>query len=64
MDNYDTKSCNALEKPYYQPIEAALRWCGLALHEVAILKATGDNVLPRLVPFRDGLACGRMQKKY
>ena len=51
MDTYDTKSCNALEKPYYQPIEAALRWCGLALHEVAILKATGDNVLPPVSAF-------------
>lgn len=51
MNTYDPKSCNALEKPYYQPIEAALRWCGLALHESAILKATGDSVLPPVSAF-------------
>ena len=51
MDTYNEKSCNALEKPYYQPIEAALRWCGLASHESEILKATGDSVLPPVSAF-------------
>lgn len=34
---YNPKSCNALEKPYYTPLEAALRWCGLIAHEASIL---------------------------
>lgn len=34
---YDPNSCNALEKPFYTPVEAALRWCGLIKHEVEIL---------------------------
>lgn len=37
MAVYDTKSCNALQKPYYRPIEAAIRWCGLVEHEANIL---------------------------
>lgn len=34
---YDHKSCNALEKPFYYPIEAAIRWCGLVEQEPTIL---------------------------
>lgn len=34
---YDPNSCNALEKPFYSPIEAAIRWCGLIDHETKIL---------------------------
>jgi len=36
---YNAKSCNALEKPYYSPIEAAIRWCGLIEHEAKITGA-------------------------
>lgn len=39
MDGYNEKSCNALEKPFYRPVEAALRWCGLIGHEAEILAA-------------------------
>lgn len=39
MDGYNPKSCNALEKPYYRPVEAALRWCGLIAYEAEILSA-------------------------
>ena len=34
---YDPNSCNALEKPFYTPLEAAIRWCGLVNHEAEIL---------------------------
>lgn len=34
---YDPNSCNALEKPFYSPLEAAIRWCGLIKHEAEIL---------------------------
>jgi hypothetical protein len=47
MDSYDPKSCSALEKPYYKPIEAALRWCGLIGHEAMILQITGENLFPK-----------------
>lgn len=39
MDGYNPKSCNALEKPFYRPVEAALRWCGLIAYEAEILSA-------------------------
>lgn len=38
MAGYNTKSCNALQKPYYRPIEAAIRWCGLIEYEAQILR--------------------------
>ncbi len=37
MDGYNEQSCSVLEKPFYRPIEVALRWCGLIDHEVQIL---------------------------
>jgi len=46
MENYDSKSCNSLEKLYYHPIEAALRWCNLIDHESEILAAVGVDLLP------------------
>jgi len=46
--SYNTKSCNALQKPYYSPVEAALRWCGLITHESMILAACSNN--PTVVP--------------
>ncbi len=44
---YDPKSCDALQKPFYRPIEAALRWCNLAAHEAAILEIVGDDLVPQ-----------------
>ena len=38
MAGYNTKSCNALQKPYYRSIEVALRWCDLIEHEALILQ--------------------------
>ena len=43
---YNTKSCSSLEKAYYTPVEAALRWCNLITHEVLILERVGLGVLP------------------
>lgn len=52
MDQYNPKSCNALEKPFYRPAEAALRWCGLIDHEVEILAALhGGADVPRIGQF-------------
>jgi hypothetical protein len=45
VTNYDAKSCSALEKPYYRPIEAALRWCGLTKHEPEIIGAMSSGEL-------------------
>ena len=47
MDGYNAKSCNALEKPFYRPVEAALRWCGLVAHEAQILIAIGEDGIPK-----------------
>jgi hypothetical protein len=38
MAGYNTKSCNALQKAYYRPIEVAIRWCGLIEYEAEILQ--------------------------
>jgi hypothetical protein len=46
VTSYDPKSCNALEKPFYKPIEAALRWCNLIAHEDMILQQVHDIVVP------------------
>ncbi len=43
---YDKNSCNALEKPYYRPIEAAVRWCGLIAFEAQILKTMAARSIP------------------
>lgn len=43
---YNPKSCNALEKPFYTPVEAALRWCNLIAHEIDILTAVGFEPVP------------------
>ncbi|MBN8448560.1 MAG: protein kinase [Candidatus Accumulibacter sp.] len=51
MDGYNSKSCNALEKPYYKPIEAALRWCNLINHEIEILRGTGNELFPGIGVF-------------
>lgn len=52
MAGYNSKSCNALEKPFYRPVEAALRWCGLIEHESEILAALhGGSDTPRTGQF-------------
>jgi len=51
MDGYNAKSCNALEKPFYRPVEAALRWCGLIAHEAQILMHIGDDGIPKTGQF-------------
>jgi hypothetical protein len=43
---YDAKSCNALEKPFYKPIEAALRWCNLVANEEMILQVVDGVTIP------------------
>lgn len=47
-DIYNEKSCNALEKSYYTPIEAALRWCNLIQHEVEIFQKTRNVGIPAI----------------
>lgn len=37
MTEYNAKSCDALQKPYYKPVEVAIRWCGLINHEAEII---------------------------
>lgn len=45
IDGYDSKGCNALQRPFYRPVEAALRWCNLTQHEGTILQSIGtDNM--------------------
>lgn len=51
MERYDDKSCSSLEKVYYKPIEAALRWCNLIEHEVLILQTVGNNLFPAVGDF-------------
>lgn len=51
MSGYNANSCNALEKPFYRPVEAALRWCGLIAHEGEILSAVGDCGIPKTGQF-------------
>lgn len=51
MDSYNAKSCDALSKPYYHPIEAALRWCGLIEHEAEIVQKIGHGYIPTINEF-------------
>lgn len=41
--DYNPKSCSVEQKPFYHPIEAALRWCGLINHEEKILTKTSET---------------------
>jgi hypothetical protein len=50
-DGYDAKSCNALQRPFYRPVEAAIRWCNLIQQEGAILQALGDTHIPKTGQF-------------
>jgi len=49
--SYNPKSCNALQKPYYRPVEAAVRWCNLTGYEAQIMGALGDSHLPTIRQF-------------
>ena len=51
MDGYNPKSCNSLEKPFYRPVEAALRWYGLVAHEAQILINVGEDGIPKTGQF-------------
>lgn len=48
MDTYDSNSCSGIERLYYRPIEAALRWCNLVDHEAQILEKVGTALVPDL----------------
>jgi hypothetical protein len=39
---YTTNSYNPLEKMFYRPIDAAIRWCNLMVHESLILESATD----------------------
>lgn len=52
IEQYNNKSCNALEKPYYKPIEVALGWCILIEYEVEILQKSGRSIIPDIVAFK------------
>lgn len=39
---YIPNSCNGLEKGFYRPIDAAIRWCNLMAHESQILESASD----------------------
>ena len=45
-DEYNPKSCSALEKPFYRPIEVAIRWCNLIKYEETILNKVQDESVP------------------
>ena len=51
VDGYDAKSCNALQRPFYRPVEAAIRWCNLIQHEGAILQSLGEDHIPKTGQF-------------
>ena len=40
---YDLNSFRSIEKLFYSPIEAAIRWCDLIAHEAQILELTWDT---------------------
>ena len=42
--------CNAAVKPYYYPVEAAIRWCGLTDHEAVILANMGFPTAGEILP--------------
>ena len=49
--DYDPHSCNALQRPFYRPVEAAIRWCNLASREVEILEQLGMSHVPKTGQF-------------
>jgi len=51
INGYDAKSCNPLQRPFYRPVEAAIRWCGLIAHEEEILLSIGEDGMPKAGQF-------------
>ena len=51
IDGYDSKGCNALQRPFYRSVETALRWCNLTQHEGMILQSLGDDHIPKTGQF-------------
>ena len=43
---YLESSCHPEELAFYRPIEAAIRWCGLYVHEERILSELGEAFVP------------------
>ncbi len=50
-EEYDPYSCNALQRPFYRPVEAAIRWCNLISREGEILGQLGENPIPKTGQF-------------
>lgn len=48
---YASLSCNPLEKVFYRPIDAAIRWCNLMAHETQILKSAWHGSSPLSATF-------------
>lgn len=46
MSEYNPKSCNSLQKAFYTPLEAAIRWCNLISQEVYITKEMEGKIVP------------------
>jgi hypothetical protein len=40
---YEPNNFSAIEKLFYRPIEAAIRWCDLIAHEAQIIESAWDN---------------------
>jgi hypothetical protein len=40
---YKAYSCSPLEKAFYRPVDAAIRWCGLMAHEAQILETRWEK---------------------
>lgn len=40
---YEPNGLSSIEKIFYRPIEAAIRWCGLIAHEAQILESAWDS---------------------
>ena len=51
INGYDAKSCNPLERRFYRPVEAAIRWCRLMDREAEILLSIGEDGMPKAGQF-------------
>ncbi|MFO3664625.1 hypothetical protein ACI6Q8_28240, partial [Pseudomonas amygdali pv. sesami] len=54
----------APEKLFYRPIEAAIRWCELTIHEPLILESAWGNPERLSNDFRSGHACTRPSGRF
>lgn len=50
-DEHDSGSGSPQQLPYYRPVEAALRWCGLIQYEKEILQALDQSFAPKAGQF-------------